>query len=178
MLWVGIIVVVAIVFALIGVAINDFVVPIMWLRDNRPLEAWNEFMVLLQRHSGTFVAYALMKILLGLGIAVFACLITCVTCCIAIIPYLGTVILLPLFIFRRSYSMFFLSQLHPDYAPFAPAIPMLSAPVPSAAPASVAPDGADGPGAPEALEPPEATPGSETDAPDRPETNPGTESDR
>ena len=44
---------------------------------------------------------------------------TCVTCCIAALPYIGAVILLPVYVFRRSYSIGFLSQFGPDYARFA-----------------------------------------------------------
>ena len=41
------------------------------------------------------------------------------TCCLVIVPYVGTVILLPLHVFVRSYSLCFLAQFGPDYAPFA-----------------------------------------------------------
>jgi len=30
-------------------------------------------------------------------------MLTCMTCCIAVLPYIGTVILLPLFVFLRAY---------------------------------------------------------------------------
>lgn len=121
-LWAGVFAVVVIVLVLIGVAINDFVVPIMWLRNHGPLEAWAELSTLLGRHTGAFLGYILMRFVLSIAIGVAACLAACVTCCIAALPYIGTVILLPLYVFRRSYSIYFLSQLDPDYAPLAPAI--------------------------------------------------------
>ena len=31
-------------------------------------------------------------------------------CCLAVLPYVGTVLLLPLSVFKRSYSVFFLEQ--------------------------------------------------------------------
>jgi hypothetical protein len=30
---------------------------------------------------------------------------TCVTCCVAALPYLGAVVFLPLFVFSRAYSL-------------------------------------------------------------------------
>ena len=56
-----------------------------------------------------------------------ACLLTCVTCCLAAIPYVGTVILLPLFVFRQAYLLLFVRQFGPEYdvwAGLAPAVPV------------------------------------------------------
>ena len=51
-----------------------------------------------------------------LGIVVAAlCL---VTCCIVLIPYVGTVILLPAWVLYRIYSVEFLAQFHPDFDVF------------------------------------------------------------
>ena len=44
------------------------------------------------------------------------------TCCIAgcflAIPYIGTVLLLPVLVFTRAYSLHFLAQFGPDYDVF------------------------------------------------------------
>ncbi len=126
-LWAAVLVGVTIVFALIGLAVNDFVVPIMWLRGCRVMAAWAELRALLDAHPGAFILYVLMKIVLGIGLVLIACLAACVTCCIAMLPYIGTVILLPLYVFRRSYSIHFLNQFGLDYAPLGPAKPQPSA---------------------------------------------------
>jgi hypothetical protein len=39
------------------------------------------------------------------------------------IPYLGTVLLLPVLVFKRSYSIYFLRQFGPEYDVFPPAPP-------------------------------------------------------
>ena len=39
-LWIAVLLGIGIVFGLIGVALNDFIVPIMWLRDCRVMAAW------------------------------------------------------------------------------------------------------------------------------------------
>jgi len=110
---------VLVLMGLVGVAINDLVVPIQWVRGCRATAAWTEACGLIARHAGTFVRYALLKLLLALVIVFISCCLVCVTCCIAGLPYIGTVILLPLYVFGRSYSLHFLSQLGPDYAALA-----------------------------------------------------------
>jgi hypothetical protein len=48
-----------------------------------------------------------------------------VTCCIAgclmALPYVGTVALLPVLVFKRSYSIYYLAQFGPAYNVFPPA---------------------------------------------------------
>ena len=67
------------------------------------------------------------QIVLGMaiGIIVFGAMI--ITCCIAgclmILPYIGTVLLLPVLVFKRSYSLYFLRQFGPGYDVFPPAPP-------------------------------------------------------
>ncbi len=115
--WVALIVALAFAFVLGAMAVNDFLVPIMWLRRCRALEAWPELRALLYANLGIFVLYTLVKIVIAVVIGFLACVAVCATCCIAAIPYLGTVLLLPLFVFHRSYSIDVLSQFSPDYAP-------------------------------------------------------------
>jgi hypothetical protein len=117
----------AIVFALINKFTEDFVVPILFLRGGKCLAAWREFWGLLADNAGLFTLYILFQIVLGMaiGIIVFGAII--ITCCIAgclmAIPYLGTVLLLPVLMFKRSYSLYFLRQFGPTYDVFPPAPP-------------------------------------------------------
>jgi hypothetical protein len=104
---------------------TDFVVPIMYLRGNRCLEAWREFRLLIRSHLGEFALYLLFQILIGLGIGMMILVIVLVTCCIACcllaLPYLGAVLLLPITMFRRAYSLYYLAQFGPSYNVFQPA---------------------------------------------------------
>ena len=107
-------------------------------------EAWAELQALSAGRGGTFFAYVLVKIAIALVTAMIACALVFVTCCLAAIPYLGTVLLLPLFVFNRSYSIHFLSRFGPDYAALAPlhAAPAdepPAAPTPPSAPGDVPP---------------------------------------
>lgn len=117
----------AIVFALIHKFTTDFVVPIQFLRGGKCLAAWREFWGLLADNAGMFTLYILFQIVLGMaiGIIVFGAII--ITCCIAgclmIIPYLGTVLLLPVLVFKRSYPLYFMRQFGPGYDVFPPTSP-------------------------------------------------------
>ena len=90
--------------------------PLMYLRGYSIGPAWGEFRgSILSGHVGSIVLFYLMKFVLGIATAVAAMLLTCLTCCIAAIPYLGTVIMLPLFVFHRSYSLYVLRQFGQEF---------------------------------------------------------------
>lgn len=50
-----------------------------------------------------------------MAVVVVSCLATCATCCLTAIPYVGTVVLLPVFVCLRAFSLLFLRQFGPDY---------------------------------------------------------------
>ena len=135
--WVFIILLLVLVWALIA----NFMTPVMYRRRCRAYEAFRAVTTLIAANPGEILLYCLFLIVLALATAIVACLVTCATCCIAAIPYIGTVILLPVFVLLRSFSLLFLRQFGPEYdvwAGFAPAelLPILSpaspAPLPSA----------------------------------------------
>jgi hypothetical protein len=116
--------VVGMIFLLIRKFTMDFVVPIMYLRGNRCLEAWREFRPLLSANVGNFALYILFQIAISivLGMMVLAILIVCcILCCFLMIPYVGAVVLLPITMFKRSYSLYYLAQYGPSYNVFQPA---------------------------------------------------------
>jgi len=110
---------ISLIYAYIKAITTDFVVPVMYKR-NLDIKrgwsvTWNEF---IKPNLGSVVLFYLMKIALGIGVAIIAFLVTCVTCCIAALPYLGTVVLLPIFVFWRSYSLMFMEQAGPEFQLF------------------------------------------------------------
>ena len=98
----------------------------MYLRRNRCLSAWKELGTLISDHVGTFILYFLFQIVMAIAIAVLVFGVIIITCCIAgclmIIPYVGTVLLLPVLMFKRCYSLYFLAQFGRDYDVF-PSLP-------------------------------------------------------
>jgi hypothetical protein len=104
---------------LIALLLKDFVVPVMYLRGARTWAAWGIFgREILCGHVGAIIVFYLLKIVLAIGIAIIACLAMCFTCCIAALPYIGTVILLPVFVFERCYSLYFVQQVSPVWRLF------------------------------------------------------------
>jgi hypothetical protein len=125
----------AIAFAIIRKLTLDFVVPIMFLRRNRCVSAWKELAPLISGHIGIFILYFLFQIVLGmalgvivLGVIIITC---CIGCCLMMLPYLGTVLLLPVIMFKRCYSLYFLAQFGRNYDVFPSELP----PQPNAPPA-------------------------------------------
>jgi hypothetical protein len=116
----------ALLMGFIGTLLDDFVKPIMYLRRVRVREAWRIFHEeMFAGRAGTFVVYFLFKILIGMAVASIAMMAVCLTCCIVAIPYVGTIILLPLFVFGQAYPLYFIQQFGPQWQFFdgKPAMP-------------------------------------------------------
>ena len=109
-------------FGLIFKFTKDFVVPIMYLRDIRCIDAWREFLTLLTSYKLNFALYILFQILLTIVIGTIVITAVCITCCIAgclmALPYLGAVLLLPMTTFCLSYCLYYLRQYGPDFDVF------------------------------------------------------------
>jgi hypothetical protein len=108
----------AVVFLLLVVAwalVAHFMVAVMYRRRCRAHEAFRMALSLIASYPGEITLYCLFWIVLVLGAAFVACASMCATCCIALIPYVGTVILLPLYVWLRAFSLMFLRQFGPDY---------------------------------------------------------------
>jgi hypothetical protein len=117
----------------ITVLLEDFVIPIMFVRRCRCVEAWREFRAVSAGHGLTIFVYFLFKILLGIVVGIMALAVVCALCCIAWIPYIGTVLILPFLVFHRSYSVYFMQQFHDDYR-LLPLNPANQPPMPEARP--------------------------------------------
>jgi hypothetical protein len=124
LMFVLIIITLALILFLIKKFTTDFVVPIMFLRTTSCIAGWREFLTLLSENKASFVLYILFQIVLGLCIITIIlatiCLTCCCACCILAIPYIGTVLLLPVFVFKRSYSLYYLRQFGPQFGVFGP----------------------------------------------------------
>ena len=128
--WVFIILLLVLVWALIA----NFMTPVMYRRRCRAYEAFRAVTTLIAATPGEILLYCLFLIVLALATAIVACLVTCATCCIAAIPYIGTVILLPVFVLLRSFSLLFLRQFGPEYDVWAGSMPPEFLPILSPAP--------------------------------------------
>lgn len=101
------------IFFIVGVLVEythllvrDFVMLVMYKQRVNVVEAWGSFWPIFKSSLKEFYFYALMKLLVLTGVSLFAG----ITCCVSTLPFLGTVFLLPFYVFIRLYSIEFLSQ--------------------------------------------------------------------
>ncbi len=112
--------------AYISLFLDSFIVPVMYRNGIRAVEAWGLFFPWIERHFGAFLLYGLFVLVLAVavGIGVFA--VGLATCCVGLflvmLPYVGTVLLLPLIVTYRAFSIEFLTQLDAGFAVFAEAV--------------------------------------------------------
>jgi hypothetical protein len=133
--WVFVILLVIIALALIA----SFMLPVMYRRRCRAYEAFRAAASLIAAHPGEIVLYCLFLVVLAIATGLISCFAICATCCIAALPYIGTVILLPIYIVLRSFSLCFVRQFGPDCDVWANFIPPEFSPIllpPPAPPAS------------------------------------------
>ncbi len=118
--------VVALVFGVIKTLTIDFVVPVMFVNGDTVTEGWRRFWKLAKANLSEFILYLLFIIVVGLALGAMTMMIIMGSCCmcgigiIFMIPYIGTVALLPLLVWRRAYSAIFFAQFGPRFNVFPP----------------------------------------------------------
>ena len=91
--------------------LDHFVAPALYLRGGGVRDAWRAAREeVLAGHAGTVVVYFLTRCVLAFVVWMCAAMLTCMTCCIAALPYVGAVLLLPLTVFLRAHNLLFLEQ--------------------------------------------------------------------
>ncbi len=119
----GLIVFVTVVVSLfVSLFLDAFVVPIMYRFELSATEAWKYLVPWLKAHPGSFILYGFFVLLLTIGFAIVSVLACLLTCCIAALPYIGTVILLPIWVTYRYLSLEWLAQFDPGFDVFAPLV--------------------------------------------------------
>lgn len=110
----------AFLFFLIDGLLFDFVAPLMLKRDEKVLKTFSLFLKeLFFPNFQYFLLFYLLKIGLIFGSTFLICLVTCFSCCMTCIPYISSVILLPISSFFRIFSLTFLSEFGKEYDIFA-----------------------------------------------------------
>ena len=101
--------------------LNAFVVPLMHRYDLGAIDGWRRFFVIFSKHAWAFLLCGLLVLILGLGIGILVVSFGLLTCCLGFlllaIPYIGSVIMLPMSVFYRSFTLEFLAQFDPDLLP-------------------------------------------------------------
>src|SRR5438445_4113846 len=143
-------------FAVVVNLIIYFMPPVMYTRRCSPVDAARAILRLILDDPVPFILFILFMIALWIGWVMVGCLVTCLTCCLASLPYIGTVMVLPVPVFFRSFSLLFLRQFGADWdvwskipVPETTTPPPVQTIVPAPAPASVTPMQQTTPPAPE-----------------------------
>ena len=108
--------------AFVALLLEGFVIPIMYKFDLKATEAWRYFLPWIKTRPWPFILYSLLVLALGFCFAFFFVLLCALTCCLVAFPYVGTVILLPVWVTYRLFSVEFLAQFDPGFDVFTPAI--------------------------------------------------------
>ena len=107
------VVLVVLIFAWLLIA--HFMVMIMYRRRCLAGQAFRAASSLIASYPGEITLYCLFWIALAIGAAMASCIVILGTCCVALLPYIGTVIMLPIFVCLRAFGLRFIGQFGPDY---------------------------------------------------------------
>lgn len=101
---------------------NEFVLLIMYKRNMHARSAWREFLKLLGAAPLTFLKFFILQILVAIACFITVALFVIGTCCITLIPlaipYIGTVLLLPVFVFQRLQAMELMAAFGEEFSPY------------------------------------------------------------
>jgi hypothetical protein len=100
--------------ALADVALRDFVAPLQLAAGSSCGQAIAVFEGLLLAHTGAFLVYLLLKIVLVVITGIVIVVGGCLTCCLAFLPIVCQTVFQPLFFFERAWSLFLLRQMGYD----------------------------------------------------------------
>jgi len=92
-----------------------FMVVIMYRRHCRAREGLRAAISLISSYPGEIALYCFFWIVIAIGAGVVSCITILATCCIALLPYLGTVILLPVYVCLRGFGLLFIAQFGPEF---------------------------------------------------------------
>lgn len=109
------VVVLFVIGALALTVINWLMVPVMYRQRCSAFSAFMTVVRLIMAEPAPLILYVLFGVVVIIGGSVLSCLVTCLTCCVAALPYVGTVILLPLYTFYYAYLLLFLRQFGREY---------------------------------------------------------------
>ncbi len=129
---------VALVLGYIQYFLDGFVVPLMYRYDLRVMPAWSRFGRLFRARPWPFLLSGPFVLLLGIGVVLAIVVAGLLTCCIGflliIIPYIGTVVTLPVPVTYRAFTVALLDQIDPGFFDQERATPSTATPPPAPAP--------------------------------------------
>jgi len=171
--------------SMVRMTLSDFVAPVQYLQRIRCGAAMRVVLGLIRNDPGSFILFYVLKILIllvtivvGRALGCNACVAVCCFCCVGF-PVIQQILFQPLYVFNRSFSLFFLQGFGPDLDVFGPGAPggglqgpplapPPSSPVPSWTSTPWPPAPAPPEGEPPASEPPDGEPPAPGSEPEHP----------
>ncbi len=99
--------------------LDSFVVPIMYKHNVSTGQAFQHFLELFRKAPGGFIFYGLFVFVLWIAVVIVIIIAGLMTCCLGfillVIPYISSVVTLPVTYFFRAFSIEFLGQFGDDY---------------------------------------------------------------
>ena len=103
----------------ISLFLSDFIVPIMHKRQIKSMPAWGVFLSLFSQHTIYFVLYGLLILVLSILVFFGVIMLGLFTCCLGfillVLPYISSVVLLPISYTFRAFSVKFLEQFGSEF---------------------------------------------------------------
>jgi hypothetical protein len=125
---------------IVGLALfifREFGVPLMFRNGLKAREAFVASMRLTAQHPGSIAVFVLLRLAIFVGVVVVSMILCCFTllcCCLSQWPYVGTVLLLPVLVYVKCFTLDCLAQFGPEYNVWTVDVPQ-----PGAVPPSIPP---------------------------------------
>src|SRR5262249_14936531 len=118
---------IVLISVLVRVTLRELVAPVQYLKRIKCGEAFRIVLEMMRTSMGAFIVFYILKIVIAIVVALGIIIIGCATCCVGFcciaLPVIGQTILQPLFVFLRSFSLFFLQGFGPEFDVFGPDAP-------------------------------------------------------
>lgn len=118
-------------FWLAETLLRNFVAPLMFHFDLSCVEAWKHFRGVCRGNIPMLFLFLVIRFAYFIAFGIATVLIGCVTCCIGFLPVIHHTLFAPFYVFDRSYSLYVLESLGPDFRIIQPAPPDLIPEMPS-----------------------------------------------
>ncbi len=116
----GFLAILSVLVSFVWLLTSHFVVPIMYRHGLSAFQAWGKLAGLLRRAPVDFVLYGLLMLLFHVLVGIVLVLLVLLTCCVLALPlalpYVYTLMVLPVLTFYRALSIEFLAQYGPEFA--------------------------------------------------------------
>jgi hypothetical protein len=106
----------------ISLFLNDFIVPVIYKHRISATKAWSKFIILAVNNMGSFIVYGLFILILKIAVGIAVLFLAVMTCCVGLlfimIPFVGSVILLPVSYTFRAFSIEYFAMFGDEFELF------------------------------------------------------------